>query len=110
MLASRILLAWAVLPLCLAAIPQEGVKARVDDVTNTKVSLTLYRSGDGDSPTGEQMELVLDGQTKVLNAKGQEVKDAASRKGVLRSGAVVLVKSAQKDGKATAVSVQAVGG
>ena len=110
MLTSPMLLAWAVLPLCLAATPQEGVKARIDDVTNTKVTLTSYRSGDSDSPTGEQMELVLDGQTKILNAKGQEVKDAASRKGILRTGVVVLVKSAQKEGKSTAVSLQAVGG
>jgi hypothetical protein len=94
----------------LAAIPQDGVKARVDDVTDFKVSLTSFRSGDSDNPTGEQMELVLDGQTKILNAKGEVVKDAASRKGILRSGAIVIVKSAKKDGKATAVSIQAAGG
>lgn len=110
MLASRILLVWAALPLCLAASRQDGVKARIDDATITTVTLTTFRSGDSDSPTGESMELAMDGQTKVLNAKGQEVKDAASRKGIVRKGVVVFVKSAQKDGKATAVSIQAAGG
>lgn len=111
MLTSRILLVWAVLPLWLAASRQEGYKARLDDATKTKATVTAFRSGDSiDNPTGEQVELLLDGATKILNARGQEVKDAASRAGILRKGAVLIVKSVQKDGKATAVSLQAVGG
>lgn len=107
----RTLLVWAVLPLCVAASRQEAYKARVDESTKTKVTVTEYRPGDSiERPTGGQVELVLDGQTKYLNVKGEEVKDAANKGKILSSGAVILVKSAQKDGKATAVSLQAVGG
>ena len=109
MLTSRLLLLSAVLPLCLAASPQDGTKARVDEATGSAVTLTPYLSGDSaDKPTGQQLELALDGQTKYFNARGIEVKDAASRAGILRKGAILIFKSVQKDGKATAASLHAV--
>ena len=109
MLASRLLLLSAVLPLCLAASPQDGTKARVDEATDSAVTLTSFRPGDSaDKPTGQQLELALDGQTKYFNARGIEVKDAASRAGILRKGALLIFKSVQKDGKATAAVLTAV--
>lgn len=109
MILSRLVPVWALLPLCLAAGRQESFKARVDESTKTKVTVTAFRAGDSDRPTGDQVELALDGQTKFFNVKGEEVKDAANKGKILSSGAVIQVKSAQKDGKATAVSLQAVG-
>jgi hypothetical protein len=106
MITMKMLLLWAVLPLG----PQDGTKARVDEATPTSVTVTTFRSGDSaDNPTGQQMELALDFQTKYFNSRGIEVKDAASKAGILKKGAILIAKTAQKDGKTTAVSLTAVG-
>ena len=91
-----------------AAVTQ--FRATPDNIaTDSAVTLTPYRSGDSaDKPTGQQLELALDGQTKYFNVRGIEVKDAASRAGILRKGALLNFKSVQKDGKATAASLHAV--
>lgn len=94
-----------------APVSPEECRARVESCDKDKIILTVYQRGDSiDAPSGKRIELILGADTRVLNIRAQEMKDEASRKRILAKGAVLIVRSATKEGREIAVTLQAIGG